>query len=321
MNILKYSKNRERVCKDYNYIVDIINIFANNLFEYNPPDGLDKNQVERALSCGTACLYRCNDKASVNFGRWCCTPAFPATVLDNNGDASKVTTNGTDYSLELEVGKDCILLYNNSCKTSDEIIDKYANLICETDKTIYTIVEWAKLMPIPKVHGDNDIAKYQTVMERSLKGELINVISDNQYLFGTEGAKDDNLLTLTDPEMSDKLHFLSEFREEVIKRLASLFGIPFNTTAKSAQALNAELHGMDMYSMFLLFDRYYARKESFERAAEFTGHNWNFDFSQLMKHQINDILNHDNETNSEVNQHEVEKAVETFEDVKLEVKT
>lgn len=292
MNILAYTKEPKRRYTYDSDVSEIIKIFSNNLFEYKPPETLTKYQVENALHSGVAALYICEVPGSVNYRSWCCTPAHPADILDNNGVPAKVTTHGTDYSVSLDVGKDCILLYNTSQKSPDAVIEKYANLIQDIDTTIETIVKWCRVAPIPKVRRDADIAKYKTVMERILGGELINIVSDNSQLLMPENSKISDMLDLTQPQAAEKLHFLSELREEVIKRLTSLYGIPLSTSAKSVQTLNAELHGMDFYSLFCLFDRYYARKESFERAADFTGHDWEFDFSEIMKHQLNDIFNH-----------------------------
>lgn len=298
MRIIEYSKKPNKhsyqSCVD-NY-VNTINIYRNNLFSYTPPVGIDKNQVENGLQYGIACLYKCPVSSSVNYNKWCCTQAFPASLLDNNGVADKVTTFGSDYGVELKVDDECVLLYNNSTKTYNDIIERYSHLLNEIDITIETVIKWCRLVPIPKVHSDADIAKYTTVMRNILRGDLVNVVSDSSYLLSSDSPVKDDLLELTDVNASEKLHFLSEFREEVIKRLAGLYGIPFNTTAKSAQALNAELHGMDVYSLFNIFDMYQARKESFERAEKFTNHKWNFDFSELMKHQINDIMNHTNDS-------------------------
>lgn len=295
MNILEYSKKPKKQPRDYAYITNIMGLFGMKMFDYDPPDGLSKMQVERALSeSGIACLYKCYVKGSVNYGRWCCTPAYPATVKDNNGDFERCTTHGTDYAVELDVGTDCILLYNNNLKTPDSICDKYAELIGETDKTIMTIVKWSRLTPIPKVYNDNDVARYKTTMQSILDGNLINVISDKTGLLkaDTSTSKDEDLLQLTDVTASEKLHFLSEFRENVIKRLCNLYGIPMSQSSKNSQVISDELHGMDIYSMYVLFDRYEARKESFERASIYTGHDWKFRYSDITQHTIDDVFNH-----------------------------
>lgn len=291
----------------YSDILNIIEIYRNNLFDYTPPENLSKNQVENALSGGIAALYKCDVESSINYGNWCCTVAYPADVIDNNGTFRECTTQGTDYAMELTVGKDCILLYNNSTKSPDDLMDKYARTIYDIDKTLESVVKYSRLLPIPKVVRDSDIAKYKGVMESVLEGNLINVISDNSSLLGTNT---DSMLELTDSSASEKLHYLSEFRESVINRLCSLYGIPMRVSAKNAQVLQDEIHGVDLYSMYLLFDRYYARKESFERAKEFTGVDWNFQFGDIIKHTIYDVFEHADTSENELGNENIEAPIE-----------
>lgn len=298
---MKQLDNRKKLYNDNGYITNIIETFFNNMFTYNPPKGLDKMQVENALHSGIAALYICPIESSVNFGRWCCTPALPTTTIDNNKNFTKCNTFGTDYSIDLVVDKECILLYNNSTKSSDVIIERYSDLINEIDKTIYTIVKWSRLVPIPKVYTDSDIAKYKLVMEDVLKGNLINVISDKKMILDNDTSKESGLLQLTDANASEKLHFLSQFREEVIKRICSLYGLPMNFSAKNAQVISDELHNFDIFSTVLLIDRYIARKESFERASVFTGTDWKFDFSDICKHVLKDTYQHSRESEESEN--------------------
>lgn len=271
-------------------ILDALTTISIGMFDYNPPEELEKQTCERALlGDGIAALYKLPTNIhSVNAGNWCVTPAHIAGIKNNNGTADRVTTEGTDYALELDIkAGDGILLYNNSLKTPDDLTQYYALMLGETDKSILSLLKWSRLSPIPKCSDDNDVAKMTEIVRRVLDGELETIASDNTDMFSSAArSRYDDVLDLTDPTAVEKMHFLSEFREELLKRWATLNGVPFNTTAKSAQALNAELHGMDIFSLFIPFDKYNARKDSFERAAEFTGHDWAFDWSNIMKIQF-----------------------------------
>lgn len=278
-------------------ILDALTTISIGMFDYNPPKGLEKQTCERGLlGGGIAALYKLPSTIrSVNAGNWCVTPAHAADVKNNNGVADRVTTEGTDYALELDIkAGDAILLYNNSLKTPDDLTQYYALMLGETDKSILSLLKWSRLSPIPKCSDDDDVAKMTEIVRRVLDGELETIASDNTDMFSSAArSRYDDVLDLTDPTAVEKMHFLSEFREELLKRWATLNGVPFNTTAKSAQALNAELHGMDIFSLFIPFDKYNARKDNFERAAEFTGHNWAFDWSNIMKTQF--VKSRDNE--------------------------
>ena len=144
------------------------------------------------------------------------------------------------------------------------------------------------MTPIPKAKTDNDIAKYTSIMQRILDGEDINVISDELQLFKDgHDTLDDNVLRLTDESAIDKMHFFDEHHEQLIRRIATLGGLPFSTTAKTSQNLIDELHDMDALSTFIIKDRAACRKDGFERAAAFMAKQGEaFDF----EYDLNDIL-------------------------------
>lgn len=267
--------------------MNLITLIAAALHDYKTPN-FNKYSYETAINTGVAAFYKCSAKNSVNYGKWCCTPAENAAVVDNMGVANKITTYGSDYALTLDVDKDCILIYNNSALYPDYIFTHYAEQLTETDISMSKLVKWARMTPIPKAKTDTDIAKYQTAMQRILDGDDITIVSDEMQLFKDgHDTIDDNMLRLTDESAIDKMHFFDEHHEQLIRRIATLGGLPFSTTAKSSQNLIEELHDMDALSTFIIKDRAACRADGFKRAAEFmTKHGENFDF----EYSLNDIL-------------------------------
>lgn len=249
--------------------MNLITLVAADLHDYKTPD-FNKYNYELALNTGIAVFYKLNYPASVNHGKWCLTPAKPAAVQDNMGVAQRITTFGSDYAVELEVDKDCILIYNNSALYPDYIFTHFAEQLTETDISMSKLVKWARMTPIPKAKTDIDIAKYTNALQRIIDGEDITVVSDDLQLL-TDGHQtiDDNLLRLTDENAVEKLHFFDEHHEQLIRRIATLGGLPFCTTAKSAQNAIDELHDMDALSTFIIKDRIACRDDGFKRAAQF----------------------------------------------------
>lgn len=272
--------------------MNLITLIAADLHNYKTPD-FNKYNYELAINTGVAAFYKCSAKSSVNYGKWCCTPAQPASVCDNMGVAKRITTFGSDYALELEVDKECILIYNNSALYPDYIFTHYAEQLTETDISMAKLVKWARMTPIPKAKTDNDIAKYQSAMQRVLDGEDITIVSDEMQLFKDgHDTIDDNMLRLTDESAIDKMHFFDEHHEQLIRRIATLGGLPFSTTAKSSQNLIEELHDMDALSTFIIKDRSLCRKDGFERAAAFmlekdgTAFDFEYDLNKILKKQL-----------------------------------
>lgn len=268
--------------------MNLITLIAASGHDYKTPD-FNKYQYEAAINTGVAAFYRCTEKNSVNYNKWCCTPARPAAVVNNMGVADKITTAGSDYALTLEVDKDCILIYNNSALFPDYIFTAYAEQLTETDVTMDKLIKWARMNPIPKAKTNEDIAKFTTAMQRILDGDDITVISDELAAF-TDGHAtiDDNVLRLTDESAIDKMHFIDEHHEQLVRRLATLGGLPFSTTAKSAQNLTDELHDMDALATFIINDRAACRRDGFARAAAFMKETAGIDFD--FEYHMSDVL-------------------------------
>ena len=265
---------------------DYISLIAAAQFSYDTPD-FNSALYEQAIYTGVAAFYKCNDKSSVNFGKWCCTPAVNSGLPDNFGISKTITTHGTDYTAEMEVDKECVLIYNNSLHTPETYFGVIADMLTETDISTAALVKWSRMSPIPKVKTDEQIAIYTEAMRRVLDGEEITTISDPSALFTDRpNSLDDNVLRLTDEQAINKMHFYSEFYEQLIRRICTLRGIPFSSTAKSSQNLTDELHDMDIFAMLYINDCYETRKECFKKCEEFSGHNFNFDYSDIMKMQI-----------------------------------
>lgn len=272
--------------------LNMLTLLSSCLHEYKTPD-YNKYFYELAISTGVAAFYKCTEKGSVNYNKWCCTPARPAAVIDNMLTASKVTTAGSDYALELTVDKDCILIYNNSSLFPDMMSVIFADDLTENHISMNKLVKWSRMTPIPKAKTDSDIAKLTQIMQRIMEGEDINIVNDELDLL-KEGHSsiDDNVLRLTDENAVEKLHFFDQHYDQLLKRFATIKGLPFSTTAKNAQSLVDELHDMDVFSTFLISDAIACRQEGFERAAAFMKEKYDdeFDFeykpSELLKKQL-----------------------------------
>lgn len=268
--------------------MNLITLIAAAGHDYKTPD-FNKYNYESAINTGVAAFYRCPVKSSVNYNKWCCTPAKVAGQVNNMCLSKKITTSGSDYSLNMEVDKDCILIYNNSAMFPDYIFTAYAEQLTETDVTMDKLIKWARMNPIPKAKTNEDIAKFTTAMQRILDGDDITVLSDDLAAF-TDGHAtiDDNVLRLTDESAIDKMHFIDEHHEQLVRRLATLGGLPFSTTAKSAQNLTDELHDMDALATFIINDRAACRRDGFERAAAFMKEKAGIDFD--FEYKLSDVL-------------------------------
>lgn len=292
---LKYLRKNYKKGILYDTYLTLISTIASNIFKYDTPT-FNQTEYDISIQTGLAAFYKCTDKNSKNYNLWCCTPAKNADTPKNDGIADKITTFGSDYAVELTVNKDCILIENSSLHFPDFLFCHFAELFTETEISMKALVKWSRMTPIPIVSTDNDIIKYSAVMQRVLDGEEINVISDGTKLLTDKTESiDDRMLRLTDENAIEKMHFFSEYHEQLIRRLCTLGGMPFTSTAKSAQNLQDELHDMDLFSTIYLTDRYNARKKGFEQAEKFMlekygeNFNFNFDYNDNIRQQLDRV--------------------------------
>lgn len=294
---IKYLKSKYNKNMLYETYLTLISTIASNIFSYKTPD-FNQTEYDISIQTGLAAFYKCLDMNSVNYGKWCCTPAKNADTVKNDGIADTITTFGSDYALELKVDEECILIENSTLHFPDFLFCHFAELFTECELSMKALVKWSRMTPIPIVSNDIDIVKYTAVMKNVLDGNEINVISDNTKLLTDKTESiDDRLLRLTDENSIEKMHFFSEYHEQLIRRLCTLGGMPFTTTAKSAQNLQDELHDMDLFSTIFLTDRYNTRKQGFERAEKFMyekyGEKFSFDFdyNDNIKKQLERVKN------------------------------
>lgn len=262
-------------------------LIAANQFDYVTPD-FTKSYYESNILKGVAAFYQVPHYLnSVNSGKWVCTPVHMADVVNNYGISDKITTHGSDYALELKVDTDCILIRNNSMHLPESYISVISDFLTETDISMRALLRWSRMTPIPKTQTDEQQTQYEMAMKRIIDGEEITTVSDPmKFLSDTHDTIDDNLLRITDENAIEKMHFYSEFYEQTIRRLCTLRGLPFSSTAKSSQNLTEELHDMDLFAELYIKDCYETRKEDFEKAGKFANFDFEFDWSDTMKRQF-----------------------------------
>lgn len=296
MNIyLKYLRKNYKKGMLFETYLTLISTIASNIFQYDTPD-FNQTEYDISIQSGLAAFYKCTDKNSKNYNLWCCTPARNADTPKNDGIADTITTFGSDYALELKVDSECVLIENSSLHFPDYLFCHFAELFTETELSMKSLVKWSRMTPIPIVATDNDIVKYSAVMQNVLDGKEINVISDGTKLLTDKSESiDDRMLRLTDENSIEKMHFFSEYHEQLIRRLCTLGGMPFTSTAKSAQNLQDELHDMDLFSTIYLTDRYNSRKKGFEKCEQFMlekygeKFSFNFDYNENVKRQLDRV--------------------------------
>lgn len=254
-------KSRQRTkltdIKRENAYNNIINLIGWERFKYNFPEGVEipSEEIERAVCCGAGVFYKVPSVGSVSDGMYVCTPVEWVGVrkADNTADDFITHLPCGDFSLTKAQIGDYVIIRNNFEMTSDyDFTEWTAAMLNETDISEMQLIKWSRMTPICKTIDDSQTSTVENILQRVYNGEPWAVMSDySKLVTGSPASRDDFVLRLTDETAIEKMHFLSEFHYELIRRLCNLYNIPFHTTAKSSQNLESELHNTDIFSRFV----------------------------------------------------------------------
>lgn len=282
----------------------IIQLLGAEQFKWdNLPETINSHSIERAVNTGLAVAYNVPENiSSVNKG-FTVTPCSFVGVLNNIGMTDKVITYGTDYSIELDLTKDKAVLIKNNDYMYDEYLNMFwfADMLARTDSSEKALIIWSKMHPIAKAGTGMEANKLEEVLKAIIEDdELYNVISDNSKLInGTPMTRDDAVLRLTDENAVEKMHFLSEFHYELIRRYCTLYNMPFRTNSKSAQSLESELHNTDIFSQAINKNRLKCRQDAAQQIRSVFDLDVTVDLSELIKKEDKII---DSNVQEEVNE-------------------
>lgn len=283
---------------------NIIQLIGAEQFAWkNLPETMNSHWCERAVNTGIAVAYNIPENISTACNGFTITPCAFIGVPNQTGETDKVITQGSDYALEIDLTKDnAVIIKNNDYMYSEYLnLMWFSDMLARTDESEKALIIWSKMHPIAKAQTGIEAEKLKEVIKGIIEdGALFDIISDNSKMIsGTPTSRDDNVLRLTDENAVEKMHFLSEFHYELIRRYCTLYNMPFRTNSKSAQSLESELHNTDIFSKIINANRLKCRQDAAEKINSVFGLNVSVDFSDLIKDE-NKII--DSNIQEEVNE-------------------
>ena len=178
-----------------------------SMFNYNNlPKGLNRKYIEHCLiRFGCAGIVKVNDDYFVGI------PAI-TPPLDNYGIGTKiiVTTFNGQHQITGTIGKDCVLIWNNSEFVNDYIISWFAKMFKEIDKSMESNVYNSRLHPIPiaknsKIKSAIDNI-FKTIKGENVKNETYSVLSEQAFEDVISGKSTPvDVINLTDVNNIDKI--------------------------------------------------------------------------------------------------------------------
>ena len=296
---------------------EIIKLIGAEQFNWkNLPETINSHWTERAINTGLAAAYIVPEGMSTACKGFTITRAAFVGIPNQIGETDKIVVEGTDYALELDRKTDKVVIIKNNDYLYSEYINLswFADMLARTDDSERALIIWSKMHPIAKAQTGIDVDRLKEVLKNIIENDdLYNVIDDNTKLItGQPQSRDDSVLRLTDENAVEKMHFLSEFHYELIRRYCTLYNMPFRTTAKSAQSLESELHNTDIFSQIINANRLKCRQAAAEEINKVFGLNISVDFSELIRKE-NEII--DSNVKEEVAEAEQKEAAAENEEV------
>lgn len=304
----KHNRTRLQDIKRESVYNEIINRIGCSMFKWVdlPEEFLESCSsilIELAVNCGIAAVYKVPESTgSVNKGLWTCTPIEFTGVLKNDGTSDHFITSGTDYSVTDEMIDKYVLIKNDSLLSCEyDVTEWYASMMAETDASERALIRWSRMTPIAKATTGIEAGQLSQVLEDVYNGSPFKVISDNSKIITGGGAasRDDQILRVTDETAIEKMHFLSEYHYELVRRICNLYNMPFHTTPKTAQNLESEIHNTDVFSQALSVDRLKERQDAAERLNSTFGWNVSVEYGETIEKE-NEII--DSNVAEEINE-------------------
>ena len=169
-------------------------------------------------------------------------------------------------SYDIDVHDDNIVMcHNNITMTSDlYLIEKYANILNEIDKSLNTNIVYSRVYPLPRVGSQKEEKQISAVLKSIFKGEIGKLISKENDINDLLANNNIDIVNLTDGNQSVHMDTLVRLKDTVLKNFLREIGINVNTLDKSAQVTTHEIQAFISYSNLNLYDYFNERKKFVE---------------------------------------------------------
>ena len=202
-------------------------------------------------------------------------------------------------------GIDVAVGFNNSLYLPDDDIMRYESIFTEIDVSEKINVLFSRLLKVPVVGDEKEKDALKDVFAALIKGDFGALVSKNLFKNIADGKNFLDLLELTDVDDIKNLQYLSQYRDNVLKRFFCRHGHSLQTTGKIAQQTTDEVHGMDSVSMIYPYNQLTMRRRMCDEVNRIFGKKWEVDFSEVWKVNEKQLVESvENKVESEVNKNE-----------------
>lgn len=320
MNIEEFAEMREKYVlnasevRQNNYERIFVNMLS-GMFDIIDSNGnnlpFSKHELMLNIAYNGICgIYKDGENFVLTHGKYYGVPKpseeFPPRYIGVRPDW-QIDTSTDDPNL--------VIAYCYPDRQPDFNIYWFSEQLTEVDKSLYNNLIFSRIAPIAVIGRENEREAYIDCVEKMVAGELINSITSVTNPIDGTPADIIKTIDITDGKYSEKIQYLSRYHEDLIRRIAMLYGHSMATTSKSANLLKDEVNSTETVSRIYPTIMLSCMNEWLSEFNEKFGYNYKVEFSEPWEH-----LNAPAETPQEETQEETtEENTETEKEVEENV--
>lgn len=273
------------------------------------PDNIPESYLEGFLiMCGTVGMGKASDG-----NLW----AFPGGYGGNVNGYLPENYRGQLVNVgefEGKAGEEIAVGWNNATRMPEFYVMQAASILTEIDISEHVNVIFSRFIRVPKVHDNKEKDALTRTIQNILDGKIDAFVSDNvmkhdvQRILGGENESD--FLELTDIKEIDKLQYLNQYRDNIMKRFWSLYGQSTQVTSKLAQMSPDEIHANDTTNIIYLLQCLEYRKRFAEECNRIFGTNISVELSEAFRREAEEKEGETNEAETVSNEGDSRSAAE-----------
>lgn len=181
---------------------------------------------------------------------------------------------------------DVFVFFNTPTRTPDLWVQKFANMLTDTDTSITANTIFSRLKPVPIAKDQQTKNKIDAVLNDLLTGKISTILTDYSIsdILGTN-AETIETMTLTDVKNEQYIQYLSHLHNTLTSRLFFIMGLGSPDNGKQSQITTAELNRNDRASLLMPRAWYAGRKHGFDEIERKTGKRLTFDYGDLLRNE------------------------------------
>lgn len=236
-----YSTDEKNIERNIEYMTIIKNMLAEMFIVDGMTHDYSTHMIREIIENGSVYVKKCeNNKFIICRGNFVGIPA-PDEIHPARYIAVKANFQFDGVPNEND-GETIVYMVDDFMPFT--IINRFSSLFAEVDTSLVNNVMYARIAPVAITANDETKERYEKSVTNMLRGELINSIKTGVSLStGTPLAL--STIDISNGDYANKIQYLSMLHDQLISRLARLFGVNYNFTSKQANITNDELHNSE----------------------------------------------------------------------------